>query len=66
MFRFDPDLPDEDSELDERLATIFAGGFFVNGQPIHGTALCGICRTVLHVAREFLAQVHRNDERGGK
>jgi hypothetical protein len=28
----------EDWALDERLATIFAGGFFVNGQPIHGAA----------------------------
>ena len=47
----------EDWALDERLATIFAGGFFVNGQPIHGAALCAVCRTVLHVARSFLVQV---------
>jgi hypothetical protein len=46
----------EDWALDQRLATIFAGGLFVNGQPIHGQALCGICRTVLYVAREFLAR----------
>jgi hypothetical protein len=52
----------EDWALDERLATVFSGGFFVNGQPIHGAALCGICRTVLHVAREFLAEVQRNDD----
>lgn len=47
----------EDWALDQRLATIFAGGLSVNEQPIHGAALCGICRTVLYVARRFVAQV---------
>jgi hypothetical protein len=44
----------EDWELDEPLAAVFANGLFVNGQPIHGAVLCAICRTVLHVATEFL------------
>jgi hypothetical protein len=52
----------EDWALDERLSTIFAQGFFVNGQPIQGAALCGICRTVLHVARQFLSQVTPNKD----
>ena len=52
----------EDWALDERLATIFSGGFFVNGQPIHGAALCGICRTVLYVAKEFLGEVQLKDD----
>lgn len=47
----------EDWSLDARLAAVFAGGLFVNGQPVHGYALCGICRTALFVATEFLAKV---------
>jgi hypothetical protein len=47
----------EDWALDERLTGIFALGLFINGQPIHGVALCGVCCTVLHVAKGFLAQV---------
>jgi hypothetical protein len=52
----------EDWALDERLSTIFAQGLFVNGQPIQGAALCGICRTVLHVAKQFLSQVTQNND----
>lgn len=51
----------EDWCLDERLATIFSQGLFFNGQPIHGVALCGVCRTVLHVGREFLAAINPSD-----
>jgi hypothetical protein len=52
----------EDWELDERLTTIFAGGLFINGQPVYGYALCGICRTVLSVARRFLAEVDKGKD----
>ncbi len=52
----------EDWTLDERLSTIFAQGLFVNGHPVQGAALCGICRTVLHVARQFLSQVTQNND----
>jgi len=47
----------EDWALDQRLATIFTGGLFVGGQPVEARALCGICRTVLFVARGFLAKI---------
>ena len=56
----------EDWKLDERLASIFAEAFFLNGQPSHGLALCAICRTVLHVAREFLHLIEPKQEEGSK
>jgi Na+-transporting NADH:ubiquinone oxidoreductase subunit NqrF len=46
----------EDWSVDERLATIFSSGVTVGSSPIEGQASCGICRTVLHVAGEFLAK----------
>lgn len=52
----------EDWALDERLATVFASGLFVGGQPIHGRTLCGICRTVLFVGREFLGRVSASSD----
>lgn len=47
----------EDWALDSSLAAVFSLGLLVGGQPAHGRALCGICRTVLHVATEFLRRV---------
>lgn len=47
----------EDWALEPRLSAVFQIAFFVNGQPGHGLVLCGICRTVLHVANEFLNRV---------